>query len=151
MGCEAATWRLMAQESEHAPPEQAEGGRAARQTPPPAISMVSEGAEGLSEVPVQGHPASPEGRTVGVLRRAKCRTEQGGCQRKDSGACEYKNIPGGNPDQLSATLPRALLSTLTLPNFSFNRCRRRWNALRHLPLRRNAPPTQTAKEAYLLI
>jgi len=65
VGREAATWRLMGQESEHAPPEQAVGGRAIRQTPLPAISMVSEGAEWLSAVPVQRHPAPREGRTVG--------------------------------------------------------------------------------------
>jgi len=53
VGCEAATWRLMGQESEHATPEQAEDGRAARQTPPLAIPMVSEGAEGLFLNPIQ--------------------------------------------------------------------------------------------------
>lgn len=57
MGREAATWRLRDQESEHTPTGQAEGGRAARQTPTLAIFMVREGAEELSEAPVQGHHA----------------------------------------------------------------------------------------------
>ncbi len=35
-------------------------------TPPPAISMVHEGAEKLSAGPIQGHRASPGGWAVGL-------------------------------------------------------------------------------------